>query len=87
MKRREPDPRIKTALHFVEASRGERMTVAGLARVAGLSGSRFSHLFARWTGITPTAYLRVIRRWQAEKRRAETILRRLSIDPMLGFRR
>ncbi|OGV75309.1 MAG: hypothetical protein A3K19_18480 [Lentisphaerae bacterium RIFOXYB12_FULL_65_16] len=47
------DPRIRQALAFICDNYDRRITLAELATCAGLSPSRFSHLFREQTGQTP----------------------------------
>jgi AraC-like DNA-binding protein len=48
-------------LVFIEANLNERLLLCDLARQSGLSPARFSHLFARFTGLTPGKYIRAMR--------------------------
>jgi AraC family transcriptional regulator len=54
---RPPDPRIRPVFAFIEANLHRRITMVELARSAGLSTARFSHLFALATGTTPGKYI------------------------------
>ena len=60
--RRPPDPRIRPALEFIDAHPHRDIRLPELARLAGLSTARFSHLFTLATGVTPGKYLRRLRR-------------------------
>jgi transcriptional regulator GlxA family with amidase domain len=51
------DPRIRNALRFIEANLDRSLTVAGLAAAAGLSPSRFAHLFQTETDSGPARML------------------------------
>jgi AraC-like DNA-binding protein len=55
------DPRIQRVITFIEENPGGPLSLATLARVAGLSSSRLRHKFKAETGITPTAYLQTHR--------------------------
>src|SRR5690349_4171867 len=59
--RRSPDPRIQLTFAFIEKNLDQPIRLTDLARLSGLSSARFSHLFARATGMTPGRYLRVLR--------------------------
>ncbi len=52
-----PDPRIQRAADAVTADPARRFDVPELARVAGLSVSRFAHLFREQTGASPQAFV------------------------------
>jgi len=54
------DDRIDAALELA-AQTNQALMVRQLAAVAGLSPSRFSHLFVLQTGVLPGQYLRRIR--------------------------
>lgn len=51
------DPRIRKAAEHATARLGQPIGVEELARVAGLSVSRFSHAFRAETGLPPREYL------------------------------
>lgn len=51
------DPRVLDAMEMMAASLAAPITVAELARRAGLSPSRFGHLFAEQVGVSPMRYL------------------------------
>lgn len=55
------DPRVHAALDHASARLDRRLAVAALARVAGLSPSRFAHLFRAQLGVTPLAHLERLR--------------------------
>jgi AraC-like DNA-binding protein len=52
------DPRIKRALAHIDAQLHDHISVARLAVEAGLSPSRFAHLFRLSVGRSPAQYLR-----------------------------
>ncbi len=58
---RRMDERIRGVLDVIEADPAVHLTVAQLARTAGLSVSRFAHLFRQETGSTPLRYLEGLR--------------------------
>ena len=51
------DPRIMAVITWLESSQFRPVTLAEAARVAGLSGERFRHLFVAQTGIPFRSYL------------------------------
>lgn len=51
------DPRIRDAIDFIAANLCETITVAHLARRAGLDQSYFSRLFRAQLGLSPQAYV------------------------------
>lgn len=55
------DPRIQAALDHAAARLDRRLAVAGLARIAGLSPSRFAHLFRARMGVPPLVHLERLR--------------------------
>ncbi len=55
------DPRIRIAVEYCHERLAEPVTIDGLARLAGLSPSRFAHLFKAQMGATPLAYLEQVR--------------------------
>jgi transcriptional regulator GlxA family with amidase domain len=62
--RRSPDPRLEPAFEFIHANLHDRIRTCDLAKLSGLSGPRFSHLFTLATGVTPGKYLRNLRAWR-----------------------
>ena len=52
------DTRIAEAMKEIEQRLSEPLSVPELARAAGLSASRFAHLFRMHTGVSPIRYLR-----------------------------
>lgn len=65
------DNRVRRAMHIMETRYAEKLSLNEMAREAGLSLSRLSHLFRAETGVTVQAYLEAIR-----MRRAADLLRR-----------
>lgn len=51
------DPRVLAAMEDIATRLAEPLTVAELARRAGLSPSRFAHLFTAQVGVSPMRYL------------------------------
>ncbi|MGB6219752.1 helix-turn-helix domain-containing protein [Haloferula sp.] len=52
-----PDDRIQDVIAYIDERLGEELSVEVLARVAGLSASRFAHLFRERTGLSPAKFL------------------------------
>ena len=67
------DARIDTALKFLAANVHVRLTVRQLAISAGLSPSRFSHLFVLMVGNTPGRHLRSLRAGDATSKIAVAV--------------
>lgn len=59
------DPRISHALRFMEGNLNRALTVAEVAKEAGLSPSRFAHLFQVETSSRPARMLLRMRLEQA----------------------
>jgi len=55
------DPRIQRLVAFIEGNPHQRLSLGIMARSIGLSTSRLRHKFKSEVGITPTAYVRIIR--------------------------
>ncbi len=68
---------LRRVLDYIDAHLHERLTLAELARVAGVGARSLQHAFRRQLGVTPTAYIRDLR-----LRRAHADL--LSADPTAG---
>lgn len=62
--------RVAKVIRHISAHGEEQPDLAALARVAGLSPSRFHRLFRAWAGVTPKAFLKSV-----TARRAEALLR------------
>lgn len=52
--------RIEKVIRYVEAHASEQPDLPTLARVAGLSSSRFHRLFAKWAGTTPKDFVKYL---------------------------
>ena len=74
------DARIESVLHRIMLT-GDCATVEELAAHAGLSQSRFSHLFTLQTGMTPGTLLRMTRKYRTEHARAREILPNATLRP------
>ena len=55
------DQRIQIAIALMESNINRPLSLATLARMTGLSASRFRHKFKAEIGVTPTIYLQNIR--------------------------
>lgn len=55
------DERIRVAVEACHERYARAWTVAALARLGGLSASRFAHLFRQQLGVAPLAYLEQVR--------------------------
>lgn len=55
------DLRIQRVIVLIEEEHDRGLSLAGMARVVGLSPSRLRHKFKSEVGVTPTAYLQTIR--------------------------
>lgn len=80
------DKRICTVIVVLSRSAGCKISVDDMARVAGLSRFRLSHLFKSETGTSPTQYLRTQRMQKAGELLATTSLTLKQVAYMLGVR-
>lgn len=80
------DPHVGPVLAQIEQAPGESWTVAGLARIAGLSRTRFAVRFRALMGTTPLAYLTRWRMTAAKKRLCEPRLSVAQVAEGLGYR-
>jgi transcriptional regulator GlxA family with amidase domain len=69
------DVRITRAMERMRAHMREKLTVEQLAASAGLSPSRFAHLFREQVGVSPVRYL-----LQLRMDRARALLERTSLS-------
>jgi len=53
-------PAVKRAIEFIATRWRDQPSVDAVARHVGLSASHFQHLFKRWAGLTPKAFLQAI---------------------------
>ncbi|MGA2045106.1 MAG: bifunctional helix-turn-helix domain-containing protein/methylated-DNA--[protein]-cysteine S-methyltransferase [Roseiarcus sp.] len=53
-------PAVKRAIEFIATRWRDQPSVEAVARHVGLSASHFQHLFKRWAGLTPKAFLQAI---------------------------
>jgi AraC family transcriptional regulator, arabinose operon regulatory protein len=68
------DGRIARALDVMEQRLSEPLTISELAAAAGLSSSRFAHLFRSTVGVPPLRHLHALR-----MRRAQQLLEQSSL--------
>jgi len=61
------DARIARVLEAMERQMAEPFTVCDLAAIAGLSPSRFAHLFRRTVGMSPLRHLHTLRMRRAQQ--------------------
>jgi len=55
------DPRLHEIITYLQQNLAEKITLAALAEIAGMSPSRLSHLFSEHTGMGPIQYLDIQR--------------------------
>ncbi len=79
------DERIQRTLDLIHAPDTGVLTVPQLARSAGLSPSRFAHLFRRETGVSPIRYLEDVRMEHARTLLLRTDLPIQDIAARVGF--
>lgn len=76
---------VRKAVTYMRNHLQEKVTVEMLAEVAGLSCSRFSHLFQEETGMSPMAYFRMERLESARSMLVDSELKVYEISTILGF--
>ena len=59
--------RIEKVIRYIDEHGADQPRLAALARVAGLSESRFHRLFHRWAGTTPKAFLKFVTNARAKE--------------------
>ncbi len=79
------DPRIRRALRRIREEPGGALDTPALARVAGLSPSRFAELFRGATGMTPHEAVRAERVAHAQRLLSHTFLEIALIAERCGF--
>lgn len=80
------DPRIQLAIALMEGNLNRRISLAKLARTAGLSSSRFRHKFKAEIGVTPTIYLQNVRLEMARTLLASNSLSVKEVRAAIGIR-
>jgi len=79
------DPRIQSAVDHCHERFADAVTIATLARLAGLSPSRFAHVFKAQLGATPLVYLEQVRIHAAREHLLLTGRPVAEIAEMVGF--
>ena len=79
------DDRIARALDAMEQRLSEALTVGDLAAVAGLSPSRFAHLFRRTVGVPPLRHLHALRMRRAQQLLEESSLPIRNVMRQVGW--
>ena len=51
---------VKSAIEFISSRYREQPSIEAIAGHVGLSPSHFQHVFKRWAGLTPKAFLQAI---------------------------
>ena len=78
------DDRIQRVMDLIINNYDKPLSVPDLARAAGMSVSRFSHLFRDNVGVSPARFLRDYRMREAEHLITTTTLPMTSIFPRVG---
>ncbi len=76
---------VRKAITYMRSHLQERLSIRDLAEIAGLSDSRFSHLFAEETGMSPMAYFRKERLESAKNMLLYSEYKVNEISTILGF--
>jgi AraC-like DNA-binding protein len=79
------DHRIQRVVAFMHEKPDGRLTLAAMARIAGLSSSRFRHKFKSEIGVTPTTYLQMLRLHKARKLLASSNLTVKEVKASIGI--
>ncbi|MBC8064566.1 MAG: helix-turn-helix domain-containing protein [Chlorobia bacterium] len=79
------DSRIRTAIGHMRRDLTQLMSIGDLARAAGLSESRFAHLFSQETGVSPRKYLEQLRLERSKQLLELTDLTIREIAHSLGY--
>ena len=75
------DPRVKDAVAFINEHLRQRISIAAVAAEAGLPVSKFTRLFRRDLGMTPSAYvnrLRMAEKSEPDRRSGRSDRRRIT---------
>ena len=80
------DDRIVRALDAMEQRLSEALTVRELAAIAGLSPSRFAHLFRRMVGVPPLRHLHAMRMRRARQLLEESSLPIREVMRQVGWK-
>ncbi|NLF16880.1 MAG: helix-turn-helix transcriptional regulator [Lentisphaerae bacterium] len=76
---------IQRAVSAIHERFASPLSIAALATAAGLSASRFAHLFRQQTGVSPMRYLEGVRLEQAQAHLLRTDLPIKEIAALVGF--
>jgi transcriptional regulator GlxA family with amidase domain len=79
------NPRIQTAIHFMNSHLDRQISLADMASVARLSPSHLSHLFKTQTGLSPGEYLRRLKMEKASQLLTTTLLSIKEIMAIVGY--
>jgi transcriptional regulator GlxA family with amidase domain len=79
------NPRIQTAIHFMNSNLERPISLTEMAAIARLSPSHLSHLFKTQTGFSPGEYLRRLRMEKASHLLATTLLSIKEIMAVVGY--
>lgn len=80
------DPRIAVIIARIEDNLETAPSIPALAAAAGLSTSRFAHLFRQETGVAPGRYLHRLRMERARVLLERTFLSVREVMARVGFR-
>lgn len=80
------DDRIARVLDAMNRHMAESITVRDLAAVAGLSPSRFAHLFRRTVGVSPLRHLHAMRMARAQQLLARSSLPIRDVMRQVGWK-
>ena len=72
---------VKRAIEFISKRYRDQPSIEAIAAHVGLSASHFSHVFKRWAGLTPKAFLQAV-----TIERARELLRRFGERARRGLR-
>jgi transcriptional regulator GlxA family with amidase domain len=79
------NPRIQTAIHFMNSHLERQISLADIASVTRLSPSHLSHLFKTQTGLSPGEYLRRLKMEKASQLLTTTLLSIKEIMAIVGY--
>jgi AraC family transcriptional regulator, arabinose operon regulatory protein len=80
------DGRIARTLDAMQQRMAEALTVGDLAAAAGLSPSRFAHLFRRTVGVPPLRHLHALRMRRAQQLLEESSLPIRDVMRQVGWK-
>jgi AraC family transcriptional regulator len=79
------DRRLRRAIEFMHDNCGRELSLSEIAAAAYLSEFHFARLFKKITGLTPHAYLAVLRIERARRLLAESDLAIVEVGAMVGY--